>query len=96
MALYSEEIRVVCEGEPLRPVSFTWRDEQFRIATILRSWHDHGFPAGAPRRKNWRMRRHRNYYEVLTEGGRRFEIYLDRKGPALTWILYRELGDATD
>ena len=88
--MYSEEIEVTSEGEPSKPVSFTWRGEAFRIEKILRSRQDWGFPAGAPRRKNWRVRRHRNYFEVQTEGNRFFEIYMDRKTPTPTWVLYRE------
>lgn len=93
MQLYSEKIEVKCEGELLRPVSFRWSDEEFRIDKILRSWQDWGFPAGSPRRKNWRLRRHRNYFKVRTESGRVFEIYMDRKTSEPTWILYRELDD---
>jgi hypothetical protein len=93
--LYSEKIVVTCqegdENEPLSPTSFTWHNEEFHITKIQRSWQDWGFPAGAPRKKNWRLRRHRNYYRVLTESGRVFEIYLDRKTPQPTWILYKEL-----
>ncbi|UCD57746.1 MAG: hypothetical protein JSV16_01155 [Candidatus Hydrogenedentota bacterium] len=88
--MYSEKIKVECKGEPSKPVSFTWRDEEFRIEKILRSWPDWGFPAGAPRRKDWRLRRHRNCFKVRTEGGRVFEIYLDRKASEHTWVLYRE------
>ncbi len=73
------------------PVSFIWREEEFRVEKIVKSWQDWGFPAGSPRRKNWRMRRHRNRFQVETKCGRLFEIYLDRKGPELPWYLYREL-----
>jgi len=93
--LYSEKITVMCqaggEDEPLKPISFKWHNEEFHIEKILRTWQDWGFPAGAPRKKNWRLRRHRNYYRVLAGRGRVFEIYLDRKGPEPTWVLYREL-----
>ena len=93
--LYSEKIVVECESEdedsPLRPVSFRWRGEEFRIDKILKSRQDWGFPAGAPKRKTWIMRRHRTNYAVRTECGRVFEIYMDRKTPEYTWILYREL-----
>ncbi len=95
MQLYSEKITVTCkegsEDEPARPSSFKWRGKEFYIKKIQRNWQDWGFPAGAPRKKNWRLRRHRTYYCVLTDCGRIFEIYLDRKGPEPTWILYREL-----
>ncbi len=93
--LYSEIIVVECESEdedsPLRPVSFRWRGEEFHIQKILKSRQDWGFPAGAPKRKTWIMRRHRNNYAVRTECGRVFEIYMDRKTPEYTWVLYREL-----
>jgi len=95
MRLYSEKIAVTCESEsedaPLRPVSFKWRNEEFRIEEILKSRQDWGFPAGAPKKKTWILRRHRNYYKVRTECGRVFEIYMDRKTPQHTWVLYREL-----
>ena len=95
MQLYSEKIIVTCESEsenePLRPVAFKWRNEEFRIEKILRSWQDWGFPAGAPRKKNWRLRRHRNYFRLRTDDGRIFEIYMDRKAPRPAWVLYREL-----
>jgi hypothetical protein len=92
MQMYSEKVEVECEGEPARPVSFTWRDEDFPIESILRSWQDWGFPPGSPRRKDWRLRRHRTYFKVRTDEGRIFEIYMDRKTPEPTWVLYRELG----
>ena len=91
MRMYSEKIEVECEGEPSRPVSFRWNDEEFAIEQILRTWQDWGFPRGSPRRKNWRLRRHRNYFRVRTAGDRVFEIYMDRKTPEPTWVLYREL-----
>ena len=91
MPLYSEEIKVECAGEVARPASFTWRDQVFHIDKIIRSWQDFRFPAGAPRKKTWRLRRHRNYFVVRTDEGRMFEIYMDRKAAGLTWVLYREV-----
>jgi hypothetical protein len=91
MPLFSEKIAVQCEGEPATPVSFIWREQEFQVKKVLRVWQDWGFPAGSPRRKTWRLRRHRTYFQVVTEDGRAFEIYLDRKGPELEWVLYREI-----
>jgi hypothetical protein len=95
VVLYSEKISVTCESEsddaPSQPVAFTWRKQEFRIAEILSGRQDWGFPAGAPKKKVWNLRRHRNYFKVRTECGRLFEIYMDRKTPELTWVLYREL-----
>jgi hypothetical protein len=95
MQLYSEKITVTheseSENEPARPVSFTWQKKKFHIKEIQKNWQDWGFPAGAPRKKTWRLRRHRTYFRVLTECGRTFQIYMDRKTPQPTWVLYREL-----
>jgi len=95
MTLYSEKIEVKresdAEDDPLRPVSFRWRDQEFQIEEIIADRQDWGFPAGAPRRKAWNLRRHRNYYTVRTTCGRVFEIYMDRKTPQITWILYQEV-----
>ncbi len=91
MPLYSEEIEVQCEGNVAQPISFTWRDEEFHIQSILRSWQDFRFPSGAPRKKTWRLRRHRNYFVVRTHEGRTFEIYLDRGASERTWVLYSEI-----
>jgi hypothetical protein len=91
MEIYSEKIEVEGAGEPVRPMAFKWHDGEFRVKKVLRIWQDWGFPAGSPRRKTWRLRRHRTYFQVLTEDGRAFEIYLDRKGPELEWVLYREI-----
>lgn len=96
MRLISEKIEVECEGEVRRPVSFTWRKRAFRIATIIRDWQDYRFSGGAPRKRTWRLRHHRNYYAVRTAEGRMFEIYLDRGAGSLTWVLYREVQDAPD
>ena len=91
MPAYSEKIEVECKGEVPVPVAFTWRDQVFHIEKILRSWQDFRFPAGAPRKKTWRLRRHRNYFAVRTAEGRTFEIYLDREATERTWVLYREI-----
>jgi acetone carboxylase gamma subunit len=91
MQLYSEKIEVECAGEPSKPISFVWHDHEFRIEKVLRIWQDWGFPPGSPRRKSWRLRRHRTCFKVRTEEGRVFEIYLDRKAPEPTWVLYREI-----
>lgn len=91
MKMYSENIEVECEGTILRPVAFRWRGAVFTVQRILRDWQDWRFPEGAPRKKNWRMRRHRNVFVVQTNEGRVFELYFDRKAPDPVWVLFREL-----
>ncbi len=90
--LFSEEIEVICEGKLKEPVCFIWRDKKYKIIKIIDTWQDYGFGAGAPKRKTWRLRRHRNYYRLLADNGKNYEIYLDRKNIFnKKWILYREL-----
>ncbi|NQT82376.1 hypothetical protein HQ563_05095 [bacterium] len=84
-----ERISVCCEGTPAKPVSFIWHKKEYRIVAVKSSWHDWGFARSAPK-KDWRSRRHRNYFLVQTEGGKVFEIYLDRANPSKPrWILHK-------
>jgi hypothetical protein len=89
----SEEITVVRDKNLGNPVSFRWRDRDYIIKDVVAAWADWGFPAGAPRKKDWRLRRHRNYYRVETADGAVFELYHDRgvKLAPGTWVLYRRL-----
>jgi hypothetical protein len=88
-----QEIDVVRDKKSGDPVSFRWNDAEYRINNVIAVWPDWGFAAGSPRRKNWRMRRHRNCYRVETVDGAVFELYHDR-GLGLSggkWILYSRL-----
>jgi len=89
----SEEITVVRDEKLGNPQSFRWRDRDYAIKDVIAAWADWGFPAGAPRKKDWRLRRHRNYYRVETTDGAVFELYHDRgvKLSPGTWVLYRRL-----
>lgn len=80
---------MVRDEETGRPRSFTWNGRTYEIKEIIAVWADWGFPAGSPRRKTWRMRRHRNYYRVETENGDVFELYHDRgvKADIDEWVL---------
>jgi len=93
MKLVSERITVACEGEPSRPASFVWHGETFNVAEVLATWQDWGFSGGAPRRRTWRMRRHRTYFRVRTADERVFELYLDRGAKSLQWFLHSEQDD---
>jgi glycerol-3-phosphate acyltransferase PlsY len=62
----SEEITVDRDRESGRPVGFAWNETVYKIKEIIASWPDYGFSAGAPRKKTWTMRRHRNCYRVET------------------------------
>lgn len=87
-----QSIDVTTDGEVKEPVSFTWKGRDYDIEEILLSWMDWGFPQSASQR-DWRNRRHRNYYRVRTTSGQIFEIYHDR-GPAGgtdDWYLFQQL-----
>ena len=75
------------------PLSFYFNKQRHRIVGVHKQWHDFDFSPMSPR-KNWRSRRHRNYYQVITDTGQYFEIYCDRGtrlGAPKTWVLVREL-----
>ena len=74
----SREITVLRGGREGLPVSFDWDGKQFTVGETIAVWSDWGFSAGAPRKKSWRMRRHRNYYRIETTDGSVFELYHDR------------------
>ena len=88
-----EEI-AVREGDGVKgPVRFEWRGRAYQMHEILSAWQDHGQPVTL-RRPNWRTRRHRNYFDVRTESGERFRIYLDRgtkKSARWRWVMERKL-----
>ncbi|HEX7344394.1 MAG TPA: DUF6504 family protein [bacterium] len=61
-------------GDPLR---FRYRKEEHCVVEILDQWQDYGYSPAATKR-NWRNRRHRNYYKLLTDKGLYALIYFDR------------------
>jgi hypothetical protein len=89
----SEEITVTRDTVRQDPVSFDWDDRQYLIREIIAVWSDWGFAAGSPRKKSWRMRRHRTCYQVETADGGVYEIYHDRgiKPGGGKWYLHSRL-----
>lgn len=71
------------------PAAFTWRGATLRVVEVVGAWQDYGFGATHPAARNWRTRRHRNYYRVRAEDGRLYELYLDRGAKRRGWYLYR-------
>ena len=94
------------EKKPGLPSAFTWRGERYVIQELLSEWHDYQrrgrmarnmsteHSSRSERRGSWGVGQ--DYYRVMTENGRIFEIYYDRapidadrrKGG---WFLFREL-----
>ena len=93
---FGQEIRVTLSGQLRIPVSFRLNDCKYEIEEILDSWQDYGFGRAPLRRRRWRNRHHRNYYQVKTGTGEVFEIYHER-GTSLEqaqkgkWYLHRKL-----
>jgi hypothetical protein len=89
----SAEIEVLRNSNTGLPESFVWDDRDFVIKNIIAAWPNHGYSAGSPRKKNWRMRRHRNCYQVETIEGDIFEMYHDRgiKLDGGKWILLTKI-----
>jgi hypothetical protein len=88
-----EPIEVALHGDVREPESFVWRGARHEVRELVHAWSDWGFSEGAGQR-NWRTRRHRNYFRVRTTEGRVFEIYLDRgaRPGSHNWFLLQELG----
>lgn len=89
----SEEVEVTRNEQTGRLVSFRWNSEEYAVREIVAVWPDWGFSAGAPERKNWRMRRHRTWYRVETATGGVFDLYHDRgtKLEGGRWVLHSRL-----
>ncbi|MDI6840543.1 MAG: DUF6504 family protein [bacterium] len=81
-------IIVTYNSDKLKPTSFTWKDREYKITEIIDSYQDFKFSPTAPNKKNWKLRRHRNYWVVKTDDGTKFKIYLDRAGRKREWILF--------
>ena len=94
------------EKKPGPPDRFTWQDESFVVDAILSEWHDYGrkgrmarnmqprHAQRASRKGSWGVGQ--DYYRVLTDGGRVFDLYYDRASRGVDqrkgeWVLYREL-----
>lgn len=92
----AEKITVETGGDIKQPVALKWRGNDYTVTEVIASWFDWGFSEGT-KQKNWRTRRHRNYFRVRTNTDEVFEIYLDRPPASAEgeWVLYQIL-DAED
>ena len=94
---------------PGPPDAFTWREQTYRVAEVVKSWHDYarrGRMAQNMRASHARTARlrgswgvGRDYHRVRTASGETFELYYDRapKGadrPEGSWFLLRQLLDS--
>lgn len=109
--LYVEPIQVIFDTEPTYrksppcPNGFTWREQIFRIKTLLGEWVDYsrrgrykrnmqpGHTTHALQHGSWGVGRFN--FEVEVEGGRIFVIYYDRAPKDAfdrlgSWFMYGE------
>lgn len=112
-----ESIQVSFDKPPAKtksppcPDHFTWNDQVYRVAAILKQWFDFSRRGRfrnnmqphnqrkAIRRGSWGVGRF--YFRVRTSSDHIFELYYDREPSDVddrygTWILYRELMPAPD
>lgn len=109
---YEEEIEAhfdeqpKLEKKPGCPQRFSWRGSEYEIAEVIGEWHDYSrrgrmaknmrptHATTAALRGSWGVGK--DYYRVLTRGGRIFEIYFDRSPKSIehrkgAWFLFQEL-----
>lgn len=92
MPFVGEKISVKTTGAIKQPQTLRWRDRDYAIEEVIASWFDWGFSATAVQ-KDWKTRRHRNYFRIRVDSGELFEIYLDRPPASAEgeWVLYQIL-----
>ncbi len=88
---YSEKIEVIRDEKTKSPVSFVWKNGEYKIKEVIAGWPDYSFSKSGAKTRRWWQRRHRNYYRVLTDKEEVFEIYFDRASKEKEWILYAKL-----
>lgn len=79
---------------------FTWNEQFFPIAEVLRNWRESSPPRWRRRGKRASLRWHvstlgRDYFRVRVADGRIFELFYDRQmldnRLSGRWVLWREL-----
>jgi len=84
----TSDLRAMGRGEPGLPARFVWRDRQYAVAAVLKTWKTSSREGGTGRLY---LRRH--WYTVTTQTGERMTLYCerqarDRKHPKSRWWLY--------
>ena len=66
---------------PPVPSAFSWKEGEFRITAVLRSWRSTKSDRGDTYLK-------RHWFELQTSTGARIEVYYDRDARRNPWRLY--------
>ncbi len=94
------------EKRPGCPDSFEWRGGAYRIIEVISEWHDYRrrgrmalnmqpqHASVAEKRGSWGVGQ--DYFRVLTDSGRVFDIYFDRAPKDVdrrkgAWFIFREM-----
>jgi hypothetical protein len=82
------DTRAMARGEPGLPRRLRWRDQEFDVVEVLRSWRD----TGPCRHGSGERYLRKHWYEVRTSSGLALQIYFDRQPRggrrASRWWLY--------
>lgn len=87
---YCELIEVRTSDKFYWPIAFSWRGKKYLVSEVIESWQDWGFGTCQIKKKNWRLRHHRNYFLVRTDSNEVFKLYYDRGtkiGAPRAWVL---------
>ncbi len=79
----------MARGEPGLPKLFTWREQEYRIAGVIKQWKT----SGPCRSGGSEMYLRRHWYKVITDPPMIMTIYCDRqaknrKRPKARWWIY--------
>jgi hypothetical protein len=77
-------------GEPSAPLRFTWRNQEYQVARIVKTWKSSA-PEGHKQGNDVYVRKH--WFELETTTGERMTIYCDRqpssrRNAKARWWLY--------
>lgn len=82
------DIASMGRGEPGLPERFMWREVEYRVTGVLRTWKSSAREGGVGRLY---LRRH--WYEIINHNGEKMTLYCERQArrgtsPRARWYLY--------
>lgn len=96
----------ILEKKPGPPNAILWRESRYRIMEVISEWHDYQrrgrmarnmrpeHAETAQKRGSWGVGK--DYFRVVTDSGRIFDIYFDRAPKSVdkrkgAWFIFQEL-----
>jgi hypothetical protein len=79
----------MARGEPGLPARFTWRDEEYRVVGVIKTWKS----SGPCRSGGGEVYLRRHWYRIVTEPHAVMNVYCERqarlaKRPKARWFIY--------